>query len=130
MRAQIGKADIKKGKEKDGRFSVLRFYAAHKREFPIHFILALVFFSCLNSEANVELVFSYAGGVMDKKRASLSAVMLEAMVFVAQNAKFFPFTTEELYDKYYGMFAGSFAVDAPEEDDNEESDDDGEGERA
>jgi len=37
---------------------------------------------------------------MDKKRASLSAAMLEAMVFVAHNAAMFDFTIDELYDKY------------------------------
>ena len=93
---KIGTTDLKKAHNSSGRFDVLKFYAIHKREFPIHFVLALCFFGALCSEANVERVFSYTGGVMSAKRASLSAAMLQAMVFVSQNASFFPFTTEEL----------------------------------
>jgi len=96
---------LKKAHDSSGRFDVLKFYAVHKREFPIHVVLALCFFSTLCSEANMERVFSYTGGVMSAKRASLSAPMLQAMVFLSQNASFFPFSTEELYDKYYDMFS-------------------------
>ena len=121
----IGKADMKLAQDTSGRFDVLKLYALRKLEFPIHFVLALCFFGALSSEANVERVFSYTGGVMSAKRASLSAAMLQAMVFVSQNAAHFPFTTEELYEKYYDMFSKSFAIDAPEEtlDNNDEDSD-------
>ena len=62
---------------------------------------------------------------MDKKRASLSAAMLEAMVFVAHNAGMFEITSDELYEKYYDLFSQEFPIDAPEEnDDNNEDDED------
>ena len=91
--------------------------------FPIHYTLALAFLGVLNSEANVERVFSYAGGVMSKCRRSLSATLLEAMVIVAKNADAFPFTTEELYNKYCDLYTSSYAVDAPEVQQEEEDDD-------
>jgi len=103
---------------------VLRFFAGHQKTFPVHYVLALIFFGMLNSEANVERVFSYAGGVMSPKRASLSAVMLEAMVIVAKNADSFPFATEELYDKYCDLYTTTYAVDASEVQEEEEDDDD------
>ena len=87
----ITKKDMKKATDVRGKFDVLRFYAVHQKTFPVHYVLALVFFGVLNSEANVERVFSYAGGVMSAKRARLSAVLLEAMVIVAKNANCFPF---------------------------------------
>ena len=96
---------MKKATDARGKFDVLQFFANHQKTFPVHYVLALIFFGVLNSEANVERVFSYAGGVMSSSRASLSALMLEAMVIVAKNADSFPFTTEELYDKYCDLYA-------------------------
>ena len=77
---------------------------------PVHYVLALVFFGVLKSEANVERIFSYASGVMSTKRVRLSAVMLEAMVIVAKNADAFPFTTEELYHKYCDLYTASNVI--------------------
>ena len=115
---------MKKATDARGKFDVLRFFAVHQKMFPVHYVLALVFFSVLNSEANVERVFSYAGGVMSAKRERLSAVLLEAMVIVAKNANCFPFTTEELYHNYCDLYTVSYAVDASEVQEEEEDDDD------
>jgi hypothetical protein len=124
--SRITKKDMKKATDARGKFDVLRFFADHQKTFPVHYVLALVFFGVLNSEANVERVFSYAGGVMSSSRASLSALMLEAMVIVAKNADSFPFTTEELYEKYHDLYATKYAIGAsevPEEDDDDDDDD-------
>ena len=122
--SRITKKDMKKATDARGKFDVLQFFANHQKTFPVHYVLALIFFGVLNSEANVERVFSYAGGVMSSSRASLSALMLEAMVIVAKNADSFPFTTEELYDKYCDLYATTYAVDASEAPEEEEEDDD------
>ena len=122
--SRITKKDMKKATDARGKFDVLRFFADHQKTFPVHYVLALIFFGVLNSEANVERVFSYAGGVMSSSRARLSALMLEAMVIVAKNADSFPFTTEELYDKYCDLYATTYAVDASEAPEEEEEDDD------
>ena len=122
--SSITKKDMKKATDARGKFDVLQFFANNQKTFPVHYVLALIFFGVLNSEANVERVFSYAGGVMSSSRASLSALMLEAMVIVAKNADSFPFTTEELYDKYCDLYATTYAVDASEAPEEEEDDDD------
>ena len=54
-----------------------------------------------------------------------SALMLEAMVNVAKNSDSFPFTTEELYDKYCGLYATTYAVGASEVQEEEDDDDEG-----
>ena len=122
--SRITKKDMKKATDARGKFDVLQFFANNQKTFPVHYVLALIFFGVLNSEANVERVFSYAGGVMSSSRASLSALMLEAMVIVAKNADSFPFTTEELYDKYCDLYTTTYAVDAGEAPEEEEDDDD------
>ena len=119
---RITKKDMKKATDAQGKFDVLRFFAIHHKTFPVHYVLALIFFGALNSEANVERVFSYAGGVMSARRARLSAFMLEAMVIVAKNADTFSITTEELYNKYCELYTASYAIDASEVQDDDDDD--------
>ena len=61
---------------------------------------------------------------MSSKRASLSAHMLEAMVIVAKNSDSFPFTTEELYQKYCDLYTASYAIGASEVQEDDDDDDD------
>ena len=64
---RITKKDIKKATDARGKFGVLQFYAVHQKTFPVHYALALAFFGVLNSKANVERVFSYAGDFMSSR---------------------------------------------------------------
>ena len=126
---QIGKRDIARATDKSGKFDVLLFWTLNKDTFPIMYILALVFYGTLCTEANCERIFKFSGMTLSPLRTRLGPLILQAFVFVAHNEEFFSITDDELYEQYQAL-GSKPAYDAAElgaidEADAEDSDGDG-----
>lgn len=94
---------------KDGGFSMLRFWSEHARTLPIHALSFRGDVGCnLGASANVEHVFSNSGDLMSDHHAStLGSDVMEAYMIIKENwiyPEFRPTTSEikEAYEKVHG----------------------------
>ena len=110
---KITKADIARAKGSNGKFDVLLFWSMQKANFPIHFILALVFYGTLCTEAGCERVFRFSGQTLAPQRTCLGPLILQAFVTIAYNDGVFDISDEELLDAYNDM-GSSLALEASE----------------
>ena len=76
---------------------------ALRERFPLHFFVFKQVASHLAHEANVEQVFSRAGGLSDP---NIDSLFLAALVMASVNKKAYCPTVSAIRDKYYELFRG------------------------
>ena len=76
---------------------------AFRERFPLHFFVFKQVASHLAHEANVEQVFSRAGGLSDP---NIDPLFLSALVMASVNKKAYCPSVNSMRDKYYELFRG------------------------